>query len=99
MTFRVKFREIDNKITVKFTEEDKNFSVMFRDLQYCEVGSEIPFYDGNYDIVPKTDPQIMQTIGKRMSDNVKIKAIPFYEVSNKEFGETVYIGSEVKLWQ
>lgn len=48
-------------------------------------------YEGPYDIIPKVEEQIMDTAGKRMTDDVSIQAIPLYEVSNT-CGLTLIIG-------
>ena len=48
-------------------------------------------YNGPYDIIPRSAAQIMPTAGKRMTGDVLVKAIPYYEVSN-ETGLTVIIG-------
>lgn len=54
-------------------------------------GPLVEDYTGSYDIVPSVDAQIMETSGKRMTADVQIQAIPYYEVSNTD-GCTVIIG-------
>jgi hypothetical protein len=51
----------------------------------------IDAYEGSYEITPAVDAQVMDTLDKRMTDNVQILAIPFHEVSNTD-GLTVIIG-------
>lgn len=51
----------------------------------------IDAYTGSYDIVPAVESQVMNTAGKRMTDDVQIQAIPYYEVSNAD-GLTIIIG-------
>lgn len=51
-------------------------------------------YEGAYDIVPKITNQELATRNKVMNDNVRISEIPYFETSN-EYGDTIYIGSEV----
>lgn len=61
-----------------------------------EAGGEIiPDYDGGaYDITPKPyESQTFETKGKRMMDDVTVRAIPYYETSNVS-GITIYIGGE-----
>lgn len=61
-----------------------------------EAGGEIiPDYDGGaYDITPKPfESQTFETKGKRMTDDVTVRAIPYYETSNVS-GITIYIGGE-----
>lgn len=54
----------------------------------------IPTYDGNYHVVPKSTEQLLPTKDKQMTDNVTIKAIPYFETSNGT-GIAIYIASEV----
>ena len=57
--------------------------------------SQTPPYTGEYEITPKTyDEQILPTKNKKMVDNLKVKKIPQYEVSNSAEGFTLIIGEE-----
>lgn len=56
---------------------------------------EYEVYGGAYEITPKVEAQSLHTKDKLMSDDVKIKSIPFFSVSNETGGNTVYIGKEV----
>lgn len=56
--------------------------------------SEYEFFDGEYEIIPKVETQILETEGKIMEENLMIKEIPYYEVSNSS-GYTVYIGGDL----
>lgn len=49
-------------------------------------------YRGKYEIIPKIDPQNIQTADKHLSKDITILAIPYYEVSNPYGGNTVSIG-------
>lgn len=53
------------------------------------------WYEGEYEVTPSVEPQILETAQKTMKRDVEIKAIPFFNVSNSSGGSTVYIGSEV----
>ena len=56
--------------------------------------SQIPPYDGEYVVTPKTyDEQVLPTKNKRMINNLTVKKIPQYEVSN-DSGYTLIIGDE-----
>lgn len=56
--------------------------------------SQIPPYDGEYEVTPKTyDEQVLPTRNKRMINNLTVKKIPQYEVSN-DSGCTLIIGDE-----
>lgn len=54
-------------------------------------------YKGEYIVTPDPyDPQVLKTAKKLMRDDVTIKKIPFFAVSNASGGDTVYIGSEIE---
>ena len=56
--------------------------------------SQIPPYEGEYEVTPKTyDEQVLPTKNKRMINNLTVKKIPQYEVSN-DSGCTLIIGDE-----
>ena len=48
-------------------------------------------YPGPYDVIPKVDPQLLNTQGQYMKYDVTVWGIPYTEVSNK-YGITVSIG-------
>ena len=52
-------------------------------------------YAGDYIVIPKVTEQVLPTSEKYMEDDVTIKSIPYFEVSNTAGGGTVYIGSEL----
>ncbi len=51
-------------------------------------------YKGPYDITPATTSQVMKTKNKRMTDDVLIRAVPYFETAN-ESGHTVYIANKI----
>ena len=54
-------------------------------------------YKGEYIVTPDPyDQQVLNTAKKLMRDDVTIKKIPFFAVSNASGGDTVYIGSEIE---
>lgn len=56
--------------------------------------SQISPYEGEYEVTPKTyDEQVLPTKNKRMINNLTVKKIPQYEVSN-DSGYTLIIGDE-----
>lgn len=56
--------------------------------------STTPPYEGEYEVTPKTyDEQVLPTKNKRMINNLTVKKIPQYEVSN-DSGYTLIIGDE-----
>lgn len=48
-------------------------------------------YEGAYEVTPSIEEQILQTAEKVMKDDLKIKEIPYAEVSNPAGGTTVII--------
>lgn len=67
------------------------------DFDAIVIASEVPDYDGEYTVIPKADrEQVLQTNGKRMTDDVSVTRIPYYQASNVS-GDTVYIGMEVSI--
>ncbi len=56
---------------------------------------DIPIFNGDYEVIPKSTEQVLSTKDKKMTDDVTIKAIPYFETSNEENGITIFIGSEV----
>lgn len=56
--------------------------------------SDIQVYDGPYEAIPKVESQTLHTDKKLMTDDVTVHGVPFYEVSNDQGGNTVYIAKE-----
>lgn len=55
-------------------------------------------YVGDYEVT--SDPERdfkLQTKSKLLTDDITVKAIPYFETSNTADGLTVYIGKEVEL--
>lgn len=59
------------------------------------VSSGHEYFNGDYEVIPKIESQSLETKDKLMSKDVLIKSIPYYEVSNPQGGNTVYIGSDL----
>ena len=57
--------------------------------------NDIPVYDGPYEAIPKVEAQTLPTAKKLMTDDVTVHGVPFYEVSNDQGGNTVYIAKEL----
>lgn len=57
--------------------------------------SSAPVYDGTYTVTPKNYEETeLKTKDKMMQNNVTVKKIPKYEVSNDFGGSTLIIGDE-----
>ena len=52
-------------------------------------------YDGPYDVTPKVTAQTLKTAQKLMREDVSVRAIPYFDVSNPAGGNTIYIANEV----
>ena len=55
-----------------------------------------PPYEGVYEVTPTVEGLSLPTRQKYMTDDVKILAIPIYEVGNPSGGSTVYIADEIE---
>lgn len=55
-------------------------------------------YEGEYEVTPLVTHQTLPTKKKVMKDNLTIKEIPFFDVSNNAGGTTVYIGEEIEIY-
>ncbi|MBQ9785072.1 MAG: hypothetical protein IJW29_06195 [Clostridia bacterium] len=61
------------------------------------VMQDVPTYAGAYSVTPRVDSQSIPTAKTFMAEDMTVKAIPYYDVSNTSGGSTVYIGSEVEM--
>ena len=93
--FCTEFQQDNKTFDVNFQQDDQIFNVEFGQIQHLTeyVGGE-PF-NGDYTVTPKVDSQIMATKGKVMLDDVTVKEIPFFDVTNSGGGSTVYIAKEI----
>lgn len=69
-----------------FSEEDKKQIV-------DAVIDALPVYGGDYAVTPTATGQTLNTKKKIMSDDLRIKAIPVFNVSNNSGGSTFYIAT------
>lgn len=54
---------------------------------------ELPVYDGAYTVIPSTeDERVLETAQKYMDADIKVKKVPYAEVTNTSGGITVFIG-------
>ena len=60
------------------------------------VAADLPKYTGSYTVTPSVSESSVHTAQKYMEDDITIKAIPYYDVSNTAGGSTVYIGKEIE---
>lgn len=95
MRFKVIFNETDKKLRVSFKSCEKRFKTTFKNIQIATIRPDVEYYEGEYTFTPKVKAQIVPTAQKFLSDDMHIKAIPYYDVRNTSGGNTVYIGNEV----
>lgn len=55
----------------------------------------VPAYEGEYIVIPEVVSQTLETKDKRMTDNVLVREIPYYETTNQQNGLTVYIANSL----
>jgi len=84
------------RFDVKFRELGARFTPVFRDLQVVTVRPDVEYYEGAYNVTPKTSAQTLPTKEKYLTDDVNVEAIPIYETSNSSGGTTVYIAQVKK---
>lgn len=97
MRFEVKFLQNDRSFFTDLHTDSQKIDTEFSEFQEIGVIDEIEAYDGPYVVTPAIDSQVLPTSQKRMTDNMTVKAIPYFQTSNPQMGETVYIGSEVEI--
>lgn len=55
-------------------------------------------YDGQYEAIPMTTGQTLQTRETFLTDDITITPIPYFDVSNTSGGSTIYIGSKIETY-
>ncbi len=83
---------------VQFSKSSQSFIATCSNIQKITEYQDADPYTGSYEVTPKVDAQTLPTAQKLMTDNVQIHAIPIFEVSNTNGGETVYIATEVDIY-
>lgn len=58
------------------------------------IHSDMPDYEGEYEVTPSVEAQTLNTRNTTMREDVEIHKIPYFDVAN-EYGRTIYIGSDV----
>lgn len=92
------FEENTLELNAQFEEAHNTFDVNLGEIQvirHTEIITDLPFYEGNYDVTPKVDAQTLKTAKTIMLEDVTIRSIPYFETSNMSGGNTVYIGTEI----
>ena len=97
MRFEVKFKQTDQKISVKVRDNNKAFDAGFDHFQKVIERPDVVIYTGSYDVTPMVESQTLKTREKFMTNDVHIHEIPYYDVGNTSGGSTVYIGTLEEL--
>ena len=90
MRIDVIFSESIQSFTPKIEELDQMLDADFGQVQEVTVIDGVP-YEGEYAVTPKVESQVLPTRNKFMLDDVTIKEVPVFRVSNTSGGTTVYI--------
>lgn len=98
MLITVQFTKSNILLDTQFASSGMRLDAEFADFQKVTIQEGVDPYMGDYEITPKVDAQTMPTAQKYMTDDVRIKSIPFYETSNESDGKTVFIGTEVEIY-
>lgn len=81
------------RLKVRFHENDQSFSPKFGGTVVVKVHENAEYYDGEYEITPTVDGQTVPVAQKMMREDLTVKAIPIYNVSNTAGGSTFYIAT------
>ncbi len=87
--------KMTSAVVSKLTTANKTMIGAINELNSKQQNKDVDYYDGDYTVTPKVEKQELATRQKFLTEDVKIKEIPFFEVSNNEGGQTVFIGKEL----
>lgn len=89
----IRFEIADNDVTMDMPDNSATMEVEAAVF----VRPNAAYYTGSYDVTPMVDAQSLATKEKFLTDDVRIHAIPYFEVGNTSGGSTVYIGTLEEL--
>lgn len=92
MRLHIVFHEEKLDLPVCLRQEDMRMCVDFGHYQVIHISDPIPEYQGSYIITPRIASQTLDTDNKKLTDDIKVLAIPRVDVSNLAGGLTVTIG-------
>lgn len=95
MVIQVQFHASAQRFKTSFSASDQAFTPVFDALHEVTIHKDADPYRGAYEVTPQVDEQVLPTAQKLMVDDLTVKAIPRYDVSNNSGGQTVYIAREV----
>lgn len=92
---KAKLTEITKDIRASFYDNTKHIEATVGEVQTVTLSDGKEIYQGQYTVTPRVERQSLSTKNKILTEDVTIKSIPFFNVSNNSGGNTVYIASEV----
>ena len=95
LNFVVKFENLNQPIKADFALQKSIFQTDFESASKIVIVDDTEHYNGDYEIIPKSTDQIMQTRSKIMDYDVTIRKVPYFETGNEQGGNTVYIGGSI----
>ena len=97
MLINVVFRETNQQLDIRFGQTNQRIPIKFNNVQTVveRIAVDVENYEGSYVVTPKVEAQVIPTANKFLSNDMTVKSIPYYEVSNTSGGSTVFIGKEV----
>ena len=87
--------KLTNAVINNLQTSNKSVIGAINELNSKQQNKDVDYYDGDQTVTPKVEKQELATRQKFLTEDVKIKEIPFFEVSNNEGGQTVFIGKEL----
>lgn len=95
MRFPVRFNQTNNVLPVAFKSNSQRFVADFGNFQTVAIYPDAEVYEGSYTVTPEVTAQTLPTKNKTMTQDLRVRAIPYYDVGNTSGGSTIYIGMEV----
>ena len=95
MSFKANLKGAYKPFGLNFKSNSQTFTSDFKAIQPVTTYVGGDPYLGEYVVTPKVDEQIMETKDKVLTEDIKIKNIPFFDVSNESGGSTVFIGGKI----
>lgn len=91
----VELRRVDGGVAITVINKNSEYT----EIVYDGAGGNVDPYTGTYEVTPLVDAETtLPTAQKFMDEDVRVKAIPYFETTNTSDGETVFIGTEVDIY-
>lgn len=90
MILDILFEQVSTTLQIGFSGTE-TLDVSFGEIMAV---ADTDWFDGSYIVTPTANGTKLATSQKRMREDLTIKPIPFFEVSNDAGGNTIYIGGE-----